>query len=190
MDLKADFSYLLIPKLDPFGFMMAKIPDWNKYNLIPGVTNVYNKGSYMGKTFLNTYAENDTLNIYLGKDNSIQSTRREKNINHENKLIGNYYVDKSTSNITIKNSGNSAVPVTLLDQVPVYYDSDDEKFSIQGIEEALYDKSEGLLTWNFQLAAGETKNIEFKYEIKIPKNNIGNYKPAMKKFRTISCPSF
>lgn len=190
MDLKADFYYLLIPKMDPFGFLMTKIPDWNKYNLIPGVTNVYNKGSYMGKTFLNTYAENDTLNIYLGKDNSIQSTRKEKNVNHENNLIGNYYVDKSAISISIRNSGNSNVPVMLLDQVPVFDDSDDEKFSIQGIQEAVYDKNEGLLTWNFTLAGGETKEIDFKYEVKIPKNNIGNYKPAMKKFRTISCPSF
>lgn len=190
MDLKADFYYMLIPKMDPFGFLMASIPDWNKYNLIPGVTNIYNKGSYMGKTFLNTYAENDTLAIYLGKDNSIQSTRKEKNVNHENNLIGNYYVDKSSINISIRNSGNSSVPITVLDQVPVFDDSDDEKFAIQGIQEATYDKNEGLLTWEFLLAGGESKNIDFKYEIKIPKNNIGNYQPAMKKFRTISCPSF
>jgi hypothetical protein len=78
----------------------------------------------------------------------------------------------------------------MLDQVPVYDAGDNEKMTITGIEQAIYDKGEGLLTWNFQLNAGETKEIEFKYEIKIPKNNVGSYRPPMKKFRTISCPKF
>ena len=76
-EMKASFHYLVIPKLDPFGFLMAKIPDWNQYNLIPGTTNVYNKGSYMGKTFLNTYSDNDTLALYLGKE-VVSSVRRRR----------------------------------------------------------------------------------------------------------------
>lgn len=186
--IKADYFYLLIPKLEPFGFLMAKIPDWNKYNLIPGTTNIYNKGSYMGKTFLNTYAENDTLSLYLGKDNNVQSVRKETETSNEKNIIGNYYLEKSSITMSVKNNLAEMFTIHVLDQVPVY--SDNEKVNFENIEQAIYDKKEGLLTWNFKLAPNETKMIDYKYEIKIPKNNIGEYKPKKKRFRTINCPSF
>lgn len=189
-DVPASFYYLLIPKMDAFGFLMAKIPDWNKYNLIPGVTNVYNKGSYMGKTFLNTYAENDTLNVYLGKDNTIQSTRKENNKENSNNIIGNYYVDKSSVYITVKNSSSDNIDIVLWDQVPELSGDEKIKFSPGDILSADYNREEGLLTWNFTLPGNETRVFDYKYEIRIPKSGIGSYKPKKRSFRTISCPSF
>ncbi len=190
-DIKADFNYLLIPKLDPFGFLMARIPDWNKYNLIPGTTNIYNRGSYMGKTFLNTYAENDTLSLYLGKDNNVQSIRKESNSTNQQNIIGNYTVDKSALNISVRNTSSEILVIQLLDQVPVYNDNEKVKFSIDNIDDAIFNKNEGLLTWNFKLSPNETKTIEYKYEIKAPKSEgRDNYHEYKRKFRTISCPSW
>jgi len=188
--IRATYNYLLIPKLDAFGFLMAKIPDWNKYNLIPGTTNIYNKGSFMGKTFLNTYAENDTLSLYLGKDKNIQSTRKETSITNEKNIVGNYYIDKTTTIISIKNNSLEKLDIQLLDQVPVYADKDNVKFHLQGIEQALYNKNEGMLTWNFSLLSNDSKTIEYKYEIKEPKSGFNYSYPKKKKFRTISCPTF
>ena len=188
--INADYSYLVIPKIDPFGFLMAKIPGWNKYNLIPGTTNIYNKGSFMGKTFLNTYAENDTLSLYLGKDNNIQAIRKETTSNNQASLLGNYNVEKSATNIVVKNNSTDALSVQIMDQVPVFYDGDKVKFSIDNIEQAIYNKQEGLLTWNFVLQRNENKTIDFKYEAKIPKNDYSKYNMRKSKMRSISCPSF
>jgi len=189
-DINADYNYLLIPILDPFGFLIAKIPDWNKYNLIPGTTNIYNKGSYMGKTFLDTYTENDTLSLYLGKDNNIQSVRKENSSSNEQNIIGNYYVEKAEINITIKNNSSEKLSIQVLDQVPVFEDYEKVKFNIQNIEQALFNKNEGSLTWNFQLAQNESKAIDYRYDIKSPKNDISDYRPMKRKYRSISCPSF
>ena len=189
-EISAGYNYLLIPNIDPFGFLMARIPDWNKYNLIPGITNIYNKGSYMGKTFLNTYAENDTLSLYLGKDNNIQCVRKETSSSNQQNIIGNYYVDKSAINISIKNNSSEKYNIQLLDQVPEFNDNEKAKFNIENIEQAIYNKKEGLLTWNFQLAQNDSKVIDYKYEIKAPKNDIGGYRPMLRKVRAINCPSF
>jgi hypothetical protein len=190
-NMPASFNYLLIPKLDPFGFLMAKIPGWNKYNLIPGTANIYNNGSYMGKTFLNTYAENDTLGLYLGKDKSIQATRNEKNINHGRALIGNYAVEETFVEMTIKNNSNELIPVEILDQVPVIEKGDEEKLSLSNISQAKYDSREGSLIWSLKLKAGESVPLSFSYEMKTPKEHFDRYgKPKHKKFRTISCPAF
>jgi uncharacterized protein (TIGR02231 family) len=188
--MKANYHYLLIPKVDPFGFLMANISNWNKYDLIPGTTNVYNNGSYMGKTFLNTYTENDTLSLYLGKDKNIVAIRKELNTNKEKQLIGNYYLDKSEINIVIKNNASENLSVHVLDQVPVFEIGDKTKFNLNGVEQATYNNKEGSLLWKFSLSINESHTLNYKYDIKIPKNDIGSYKPRKRRFRTISCPSF
>lgn len=189
-EIEAEYNYLLIPIIDPFGFLMAKIPNWNKYNLIPGTTNIYNKGSYMGKTFLNTYAENDTLSLYLGKDNNIQAIRKENNTNNRNNLIGNFYVDKAAIDITIKSNAAEKLRIQVLDQVPTFDDNEKVKFSIEQIDQALYNKEDGLLTWNFDLAENASTVIEYKYDIKVPKMDVGGYRPPHRRARAITCPSF
>ncbi|MBC7862158.1 MAG: DUF4139 domain-containing protein, partial [Bacteroidia bacterium] len=189
--MPANYNYLIIPKMDPFGFLMAKIPGWNNYNLIPGTTNIYSMGTYMGKTFLNTYSDNDTLTLYLGKDKNIQCVRTEKTINHKHFFIGNFSVEETKIEITVKNNSTEALPVEILDQVPVLDKDDKEKLTVSGIETSLYDKTEGLLTWKSSLKPGESFGINFKYEIKTPKELYDHYaKPKHKKFRTISCPAF
>jgi len=188
--MPASFSYLLIPKLDPFGFLMAKVPNWNAYNLIPGEANIYNMGSYMGKTFLDTYAANDTLGLYLGKDKSIQAIRSETQNYNPRNLIGNYSVEKVQTVITIKNTTANALAIELIDQVP-YFDKDDkEKFSIWDIDAAVYTKSDGMLKWRFTLQATETKTLSFGYEIKTPRDLVDQGRGKKRKYRTIACPSF
>lgn len=189
-EIKADYNYLLIPLIDPFGFLIAKIPDWNKYNLIPGTTNIYHKGSYMGKTFLNTYAENDTLSMYLGKDNNIQAIRKEVNSSNKHNIIGNYYIDKAEITFSIKNSSAEKLAIQLIDQVPIYLENEKVKFNIDNIEKAIYNKKDGLLTWNFLLQQNESNIINYKYETKFPKSDVGYYSPPRRRARQINCPSF
>jgi hypothetical protein len=191
-EMNASYYYLLIPKLDAFGFLMAKIPDWNKYNLIPGITNIYNKGSFMGKTFLNTYAENDTLGIYLGKDNNIQSSKKEVVKSSGENIIGNYDTEESEISISLRNVSAETYSISLLDQVPAIDRNSKTKLNIDNADQALYDSVEGLLTWNFTLAGGESKNIDYSYKLKVPENESTgqHYRLRAKRYRTISAPRF
>ncbi len=190
-EMSAYYNYLLIPKLDPFGFLIAKIPNWNKYNLIPGTSNIYNSGTYMGKTFLDTYADDDTLSLYLGKDKNIQSNRNEKSIFHKRLLAGNTTLEEIFVDINLKNASEEVLNVEMLDQVPVFEKDDEEKMNVYGIGKAEYDKQEGLLTWKFNLKPSEAVAISYKYEIKAPRKVYHKrYRSKKRKFRTIACPSF
>jgi hypothetical protein len=188
--LKAFFHYLVLPGMDPYGFLMSKIPDWNELNFMPGTMNVYNRGSYMGKTFLQTYTDNDTISIFLGKDNNIQTQRKEQNQLNKNVLIGNYYSDKSTISMTVKNTTGENVQIEVWDLVPIIREDEKLKMNLQQIESALHDKKQGLLIWRYELQPNEQKNVAYQYDIKIPKSDIDSYQPRKKVFRTISCPSF
>lgn len=188
--MPSNYSYLLIPKLDPFGFLMAKIPNWNQYNLIPGQTNIYNNGTYMGKTFLQTYAPNDTLSVYLGKDQSVQAMRKEEHKHHPRNIVGNFAIDRTWVEVVIKNNGDSEIPIEVLDQVPVAPSNNKVKLTVDGVEDADYDAKEGLLTWRTTLAPGQSYEIKFEYELKAPKEQHQQLKSYRKSFRTIACPSF
>lgn len=185
--INASYYYLLIPKLDPFGFLMAQIPDWNKYSLISGKTNIYNKGSFMGTTFLNTYAENDTLSVYLGKDNIIQGIRKEVYAENQSGLINNYNVEKAGINLTIKNNSDEAFTVKVIDQIPVYFNDDKVKYGLQNLEQAVFNREDGELVWNFKIDKKESKVLDYKYDIRIPKSM--SYS-KVRKSRAVSCPSF
>jgi hypothetical protein len=189
-DFPAQFHYLVLPGIDPYGFLMSKIPNWNQYNLMPGTMNVYNRGSYMGKTFLQTYTDNDTISIFLGKDNNIQTQRKEQNHINKNLIVGNYYIDKSDISITVKNTSKDKVRIEIWDLVPIIGDDEKIKLNIQDQLQAFHDKKQGILIWNFEMTSNESKSIDYKYEIKIPKSDFDAYKPKRKVFRTISSPSF
>lgn len=189
-EMPSGFSYLMIPKLDPFGFLMAEIPNWNKYNLIPGTTNIYNNGTYMGKTFLQTYAPNDTLSVYLGKDQGIQANRQEKNIHHPRNIMGNYAIDKTIIDISIKNNTSSSLKIRVLDHVPVVNTNDKVKLNIMEISNANHDEKDGMLYWNYTLTPGQSEEITIKYELKAPKEYRDHLKSKARYYRTISSPSF
>jgi hypothetical protein len=190
LEMKSEFSYIIIPKLDNNGFLMANIPNWNKYNIISGTTNIYNNGTFLGKTFLNTITTNDTLEVYLGKDNKIETYRKEISNEHPRNFIGNYFVDKTNVIFTIKNNYDKKVRIKLIDQVPVFSGRDKVKMAISGIENAIYKKSDGSITWNFSLNPKENSDRKFGYTIKAPKENSEIVSVKKRKFRSIACPSF
>jgi hypothetical protein len=194
-EFAADFHYLIIPKLDPFGFLMADVPHWNRVNLIPGDANIYNNGSFMGKTFLNTYAENDTLNLYLGKERKVQANKREHVDAKRSGYIANYDTERTETELLITNLTDENLRVEIWDQVPYVvkggrYQSGD-KFNISRVEEAFYIPEEGFLAWNTTLAPSGTWTVEFDHEYKSRKGyRRGSTSVHHGRYRTISCPSF
>ena len=75
--LPVNYHFFSVPKKDNDAFLLAKISGWGDYNLMPGYMNVYFQGTYVGQSFLNTNTTKDTLNISLGRDQSI-IIKREK----------------------------------------------------------------------------------------------------------------
>lgn len=144
----------------------------------------------MGKTFLNTWAKNDTLQIYLGKDNNIFATREEKLQNNPRSIIGNNITEETNIVITVKNNYSQSINTEVLDQVPISNEYDKVKLEVFNIENAIYDKIEGSVKWNLSLKGNETSTLNLKYILKTPKENEEALQSKKMKFRTISCPSF
>jgi uncharacterized protein (TIGR02231 family) len=165
----AVYEYHTVPKLDKGAFLLAKVAEWGKLNLIPGNANLFFEGSYVGQSFIDPASIADTLLISLGRDEKI-IVKREKLIDlTASKLIGNSKKETLAFEITIRNTKNSPVKIEILDQVPLATNSEIE---VEIIESggAIYEKDYGKLLWNIEIKPNETKKLKLVYSVKYPKD--------------------
>jgi len=69
--LPATYSYYAVPKLDKDAFLQAHITNWEELNLLPGQTNIFYEGTYVGQGNIDVRNVKDTMDISLGRDKKI-----------------------------------------------------------------------------------------------------------------------
>jgi hypothetical protein len=168
-DLKADYQYYSVPKINKSAFLIANITDWEKYNLLAGEANIFFENTFVGKSLLDVRNAKDTLQISLGVDKNIQIEREKITDFASKKFIGSKKEELRDWKITIKNNKNQAVNMLVFDQIPVSV-NDEIKVEILSISNAIHKLESGELKWYFNLKAKESKTFEVKYVVKYPKN--------------------
>lgn len=185
MDLDAKFSHITVPKLDRSAFLMANIVGWQELELIPGPTNVYFGGVYVGVSQIDTRNVSDTLSLSFGRDNKVIVMRKLKKEMSSKKVLGNFRKDSYLYDIAIRNNRSIPINIEVYDQVPISKNSDITVY-VDEISEGSNDIETGEVSWKMNVSSGEVQNREIGYTVKYPKNsNI-----TIQRFRTVSCPSF
>tara|TARA_Y100001972_G_C7665965_1_gene336718 strand:- start:3017 stop:4633 length:1617 start_codon:yes stop_codon:yes gene_type:complete len=167
-DINSIYEYYAVPKLDNEAFLLAKIIDWEKYSLLPGQANLFLEGTYVGKSFLDTYSVSDTLEISLGRDPGIAIERTKIDLYTKSSFIGSNKVESRGFKLSIRNPKSSAINLTLHDQIPVST-RDDISVTPEEISGGKLNKTTGEITWNLTIQPGEQKTLEMRYEVKYPK---------------------
>jgi uncharacterized protein (TIGR02231 family) len=166
--LKAEYAYVSIPKLDNDAFLRAQLTDWSQYSLLPGESNIYFNGTFVGKGFIDPALANDTLNLSLGRDKAINIKREQVKDYCKTSFFGNKQQTSKAYEITVQN--NKKVPVNLVieDQMPI---SQNEEVEVEReeISGATIDETTGKLTWKVTLAPGETIKKQIRFNVKYPK---------------------
>lgn len=166
--LKTTYSYHTVPKLDKGAFLIAKISDWSKYNLVAGNATIFFEGAYVGKTYINPQVTSDELLISMGRDNGIVVEREPIKAYKEAKFIGSNKKETIAYKIIIKNKKNTAIDIEILDQIPVSQDKAIE-IVLEEKSGAAYTKENGKLLWTLNLQPRQSKEVTFRYTIKYPK---------------------
>lgn len=185
VELKASFSHISIPKLDNAAFLMANIVGWQELELIPGPTNVYFGGAYVGMSEINTRNVSDTLSLSFGRDNKVLVMRKLKNELSTKKVIGSSKKDVYQFEIVIRNNRDVPIEIEVFDQIPISRNSEITVTSDQ-ISGAEYNLENGELKWKHTISPSNLVTMDLGYSVKYPKN----YTIETLRFRTISCPSF
>ncbi|MGD2035310.1 MAG: DUF4139 domain-containing protein [Bacteroidales bacterium] len=168
-ELPARYSYHTVPKLVQHAYLIAKIGDYNQYNLLPGSTNIFFEGMYIGKTYLNPEVTSDSLVVSLGRDDRVSVERNRLKDFTSQKIVGSNKTEIKGYETILRNNKNKPVTIEVLDQVPISMNKEIEvKIEEQGGAE--YKPDYGRLLWKVELAPGDTKKIRFVYSVKYPKD--------------------
>ncbi len=185
MNLDAKFSHITVPKLDRSAFLMANIVGWQELDLIPGPTNVYFGGVYVGVSQIDTRNVSDTLSLSFGRDNKVIVMRKLKKEMSSKKVLGNYRKDSYLYDIAIRNNRSVPINIEVYDQIPISKNSDITVY-VDELSNGKNDIETGEVSWKLNVSSSQVQNREIGYTVKYPKNsNI-----TIQRFRTVSCPSF
>jgi uncharacterized protein (TIGR02231 family) len=169
--LKATYDYFCAPKLDGDAFLRAKVTDWMQYSLLPGESNIYFKGTYVGKAYIDPAMANDTLDLSLGRDKSITVDRKMLSDFCKTSNLGGNTKTTKAFETSITNTKKVPVTFTLEDQIPL---SQNEDITVE-LEEssgAALDPATGKLTWSLSIAPGETVKKQLRFSVKYPKKKL------------------
>ncbi|OFX21568.1 MAG: hypothetical protein A2041_01275 [Bacteroidetes bacterium GWA2_31_9b] len=171
--LDASFTYYAAPKLNTDAFLLAKITGWAEYNLLAGQANIFFEGTFVGNSTIDPSITRDTLDLSLGRDQSIVITRTKIKDFESKKVLGINKKETYGWEISVRNNKNSAISLILEDQFPI---SSNKDIEVEQIEKsnAKLNETTGRLTWDLKLNSLEAKNIQVKYSIKYPKDKILN----------------
>ena len=181
LDLKAqtitaDYRYYCAPKLDTETYLLAEIDDWQKLNLLTGKANITYDGTYVGETLIDASTTERTLNLTLGSEKRVTVKREKVHDFSSKKTFGNDIKQEFSYKLTVRNNQNKPVKMTLKEQYPR---STQKNIEVELIEKEttpwnLNREETGVITWEEELGAGETKTYLISYSVKYPKSMIVN----------------
>ncbi len=168
-ELNATYEYQTIPKLSKNVYLIGKIYDWYKADLMDGETNIYLENSYVGKSRINTQQFSDTLNISFGIDNNISVNREKIKDYSESQFISSNKKETFAWKLTIRNNKSYAIKAKIYDQVPV---SSVKEIQVETLELSggVMNPNTGKVQWTIDLKPNETKQMILKYSVKYPKD--------------------
>lgn len=168
IQLEGDLSHLLLPAYADESYQLVNSGEWPASNLLPGPVQVLTDGVYRGSYFMRLPAPGDTLQIPLGQDSRVRSTRQRLLDQCSSSVLGGTRKTAQMFEIRLENQHNRSIIVRVEDGFPVSNSSDIqvEPLSLGGGD---WDRNTGSLTWDLTLAAGETRTLMFGFEVTYPK---------------------
>jgi hypothetical protein len=173
IDAGTAYEHVAIPKMDNDVYLIAKLQNWERLNLLPGEANIIMEGTYVGKTYINPEKTSDSLNITLGNDRRVVINRKKLEDFSSVKFFGSNKLQKFTYEIVVKNNKKEAVNIVVKDQYPLSTNKDIE-VELNETSGAVADKDNGSLMWQLKLEPNESKTFRFSYTVKYPKDKTIN----------------
>jgi uncharacterized protein (TIGR02231 family) len=167
--LNAEYAYFCAPKMNTSAYLIAKVADWAKYNILSGQSKIYFEDTYVGQGYINAKNTEDTLQISLGQDKNIIIERITKLDKCEKQLIGLKQSKKKAYDIVVRNNKNLPVQIEIVDQIPV---SKNSAIKVKLVEssDAKVKPETGELKWLLAISAFGKETKSFEFEVSYPKN--------------------
>ncbi|MBV9392869.1 MAG: mucoidy inhibitor MuiA family protein [Methylobacteriaceae bacterium] len=161
-----------VPALDPTAYMEGHFTNDEDAPLLPGDVRVRRDNTFVGTGRVGLVAPGDTLDLGFGADDKVKvtrvPTRRKEN---EPNWLGQTKIETREFKTTVKNLHDFPVRVTVVDQIPI---SENSAITVEQLpqttpptEKQVGDKR-GVMSWTYDLAPAEAKEIRLAYRMKWP----------------------
>ena len=169
--IPADYQYFTAPNYNREAYLLAKIKDFSKYNLVSAPASIIFENMYIGETRISPDQTNNEMNITLGNDPKISIRREEVQDKSGEKFLSSYREKVITYDLVIKNNKKEQISIEVKDRFPL---SNNEAVKIEVLDKsgAAKDDEKGFLTWNIKLSPSETKKLRVSYKVRYPKDYI------------------
>lgn len=169
----AEYKYYCAPKLDTETYLLAEIPNWEQLKLLSGKANITYDGTYVGESFIDARSTHEKLTLTLGTDKRVSVKREKMQDFSSTKFLGSDTKQVFTYKLTVRNSQNKPVKMVLKDQYPISTQKNIEvELLTKDTTPWTANKEDlGVITWEEDLKAGETKTYQISYSAKYPKGS-------------------
>jgi len=166
--MPATYEYFAAPVLNDNVYLTASFKDWEQHQLLPGEANIYFEGTYAGKTVIDPYTTKKEMILSLGIEHNISVTRQQDRNFKSKPFVGSNRIVNRTYVLEVKNNKNTPISLKLMDRIPK---SQNKEIKVDDVStnNAKYDESKGLLTWNMTLGPKSVQKEIFSFQVKFPK---------------------
>lgn len=171
MELDPALAVRAVPKREQKAYLYAKLSVARGTPLLPGQVSLFRDSTFVGNGNLPLLAPGEEHELGFGIDDAIRvryAIAEEKRA--ETGIITSSKTDTRSYRITVKNLHERAIPLTVLDQIPVSQNAD-IKVELTGKTAPTrrdVDDKRGVLAWDMTLAPDEERVIEFGYRTTWP----------------------
>lgn len=160
-----------VPRIDARAFLSAKVALPKTTAYLPGQVSLFRDGTFVGTGRLPLLAAGEEHELGFGVDDAVRvrhAVLEEKR--GEAGLITSSKTDQRSYRVTVKNLHETAIALTVLDQIPV---SQNQDIKVEAIGKSQPtrrepDEKRGVMAWDSKLEAGEERQIEFGYRVTWP----------------------
>jgi uncharacterized protein (TIGR02231 family) len=172
-------DYVAVPKLVSQAYRRATVTNDTDYVFLPGPTNVFYGGEYVGTSTLATIvpgqepgavAPGQEFKVLLGVDERIKVSRELVASEVDKKFIGDKRRLHYAYRIKVQNLRDGREKITVSDQIPVAR-HEEIKVRLDMAEPKPTQQTElGILKWELDLEPGEEQAIRFDFNVEHPRS--------------------
>ncbi len=164
-----DYVYQVVPKYNTDVFLVARIRNWTRLNLLDGLASVHYNGTFFGQTYLTASSTDENISLTLGSDPAIQVKREQAKEFTSSKTLGNSREQTYAWQTTVRNTKSEPVRLVLKDQYPVSANKDIRvTLSNKTTQGADNDTEKGYLTYTLDIQQSQAQTLYLEYTVKSP----------------------
>lgn len=183
VNVPADLAVRAAPVMDPTAFLEASFRQTDEATQLPGKVAIYRDGVFVGRGKIMASAKDDIVRLGFGADDKVKIERAvlKRNEGSAGLLVTTSKTDERAFKTTIRNGHDFPIKIAIEDQLPV---SENEDIVVEMLPAStpptasnIRDKR-GVMEWSFDAKPGESKDINFAWRIRWPKDKSMVIAPA------------